>query len=345
MLILAQATERATVDMSTPSPYGSRVKKWITEWLSTQVPLIFPVKTPSNNPQNVHGLFTLPGLVDRPYIYSITHLSEGRSYCTRSVTVRQPSTPSSIPSSGIFDTKDGEKELGKICFTCICSFKRDEVGATSHQVAMNLEETYGAVIKGRDPSSHPPPPQIDTPWHRDFTAKQNYTYSFPGLDMWRVDMSDFNKAKLPADYRQLTYYRPIGTLPERDYNLHACAHLYASDRNSCFIISNAVGIGDQVSAMASLSHSVVFHVSSKDLSFKEDEWWCQEAWTPRSGGGRGMHESRIWDQSGVHVASTWQDGLVRRGSDQKQKWAWVEGMERLRRLREEDLKALGRGKL
>ena len=82
-------------------------------------------------------------------------------------------------------------------------------------------------------------------------------------------------------------------MPPTDYNLHACAYLYASDRNSVFLISNAVGYGDEVGSMASLSHSVVFHVSSKDLVLKDWEWWCQEAWTPRSEGGRGVHESRI----------------------------------------------------
>jgi len=61
--------------------------------------------------------------------------------------------------------------------------------------------------------------------------------------------------------------------------------------------------------MGSLSHSVVFHVLSEELLFRgdgEDEWWIQEAWTPRSGQGRGMHESWIWSPKGVHVATTWQ---------------------------------------
>jgi acyl-CoA thioesterase len=96
--------------------------------------------------------------------------------------------------------------------------------------------------------------------------------------------------------------------------------------------------------MGSLSHSVVFHVSSKDLVLRNREWLCQEAWTPRSEGGRGLHESRIWDERGMHVASTWQDGLVRkadREEDQKQKRSWFEGMERMGGLR----KGLGRYKL
>jgi acyl-CoA thioesterase len=136
----------------------------------------------------------------------------------------------------------------------------------------------------------------------------------------------------------LSLYRPFGFLPSSLPNLHACAHLYASDRNSLFIISNALGFGDQVGTMGSLSHSVVFHVPSEELLFRgdgKDEWWIQEAWTPRSGQGRGLHESWIWSPEGVHVATTWQEGLVRkadRKEDEKQRLLWEEGMRKTGRL-------------
>lgn len=94
--------------------------------------------------------------------------------------------------------------------------------------------------------------------------------------------------------------------------------------------------------MGSLSHSVVFHVPIKDLLLKGEgeegwgeEWWVQEAWTPRSGQGRGMHESRLWSPGGIHVASTWQEGLVRkadRAEDEKQRLLWEEGMRSSMRL-------------
>jgi acyl-CoA thioesterase len=152
----------------------------------------------------------------------------------------------------------------------------------------------------------------------------------------------------PLAYRTLSLYRPFGHLPISLPNLHACAHLYASDANSLFIISNALGFGDQVGKMGSLSHSVVFHVPTSELLFQGHdeeggklEWWVQEAWTPTSGQGRGMHESQIWSPSGRHVASTWQEGLIRRAEreeGEKQRLMWEEGMKKNGRLR-------GRGKL
>jgi hypothetical protein len=100
--------------------------------------------------------------------------------------------------------------------------------------------------------------------------------------------------------------------------------------------------------MGSLPHSVVFHVGSKDLVLREGEWWCQESRTGRSEGGRGIVESRIIDRNGVHVASTWQDGLVRkaeRESDQKQRMLFSRAMETDGRLLGDATKEKGNSKL
>jgi len=130
----------------------------------------------------------------------------------------------------------------------------------------------------------------------------------------------------------------------REANLHAIAHLYASDRNSLFIIPNHLSLGSSFTRMASLSHTVIFHVDADKLLFPneptdkppnaaptqieglddesaspdssvkigERKWFMQESWTTRVAGGRGLHTSRLWDpDSGVHLATTIQDGLIR----------------------------------
>jgi acyl-CoA thioesterase II len=189
---------------------------------------------------------------------------------------------------------------------------------------------------------------IKARYYRHITKYPQASTIFSGLECRKPDMSLYNKDKPPSDHRKLDYYRPTGPMPTTNLNLHACAHLYASDRNSLFIISNAVGYGDEVGTMGSLSHSVVFHGTSKDLVMRDDEWWLQEAWTPRSGHGRGMHESRIWDKRGKLVASTWQDGLVRkaeREEDQRQRLLWFEGMRKMGKYSGEVEKGLGRYKL
>lgn len=133
----------------------------------------------------------------------------------------------------------------------------------------------------------------------------------------KVDMKPYNAALPPASRRQLTFYSTIGILPPAasHANLHASAHLYASDRNSLFIIPRFWEINDNFGAMSSLNHTVVFHGGAEMLDMarrqEEERWFAQESWTDRHGDGRGLHHSKIWDPSGRHIATTMQDGMVR----------------------------------
>src|SRR5438046_462459 len=122
-------------------------------------------------------------------------------------------------------------------------------------------------------------------------------------------MDAYNRNKSLRDRRQLSLYRVLGPIPNDNLNLHACVHLYASDRNSLFVISNYFNINEDLAGMSSLSHTVIFHTNpdkftwqtpleSTDRDTAENEgeteqWFCQEAWTEVSGGNRGMHMSKI----------------------------------------------------
>ena len=80
--------------------------------------------------------------------------------------------------------------------------------------------------------------------------------------------------------------------------------------------SNHLGIGDNYSQIASLSHIVIFHADTTELdmidpSTGEARWFCQEAWAGGSRHGRGLHQSRMWREDGLQIASTMQDGMVR----------------------------------
>lgn len=144
--------------------------------------------------------------------------------------------------------------------------------------------------------------------------------------MRKVDMSAYNDSRPVVDKRQLQYYRIIGPVPSvtDDPNLHAVAHLYASDRNSLMIIPNFIGVGDNYSAIASLSHTVVFHGESSELAMTDADggrrWFCQEFEIQRIAHGRAWVTSKIWSvDNGVHVASQSQDGLWRARGDRTAK--------------------------
>ncbi|KAI9742093.1 MAG: hypothetical protein M1834_000483 [Cirrosporium novae-zelandiae] len=241
---------------------------------------------------NVTGWFILPGVIDTPFVFGVRKIRDGGSYSTRAVDVKQK------PEAGV-------------CFTCICSFKKPERSAYTHSVPMAFSPKYDCILKDKRPEDHPLAPGVDTHWYYKRATEDGMQDAMPGADIRKVDMKAYNsQIKSPAEYRQLSYYRARGSMPEDDINLQACLHLYASDRNSLFIICHALGL-DNFQAMASLSHTVIFHVLEDGVLCRNEGWFCQEAWTERSGDGRGIHQSRLWSEGGVHVASTIQDGLVR----------------------------------
>ena len=160
----------------------------------------------------------------------------------------------------------------------------------------------------------------------------------PGVDIRKVDMRQYNgvvgeggEGRVAA-WRQLAFYRVLvdddddqgeknGNGPGRDgedeLRLHISAHLYASDRNSLFLIQRAYGYQGRETRMGSLGHTVVFHggverLRMVDWGTGKRRWFVQEAWTSNSGENRGCHESRLWDwDRGDVVATTLQDGMVR----------------------------------
>lgn len=122
---------------------------------------------------------------------------------------------------------------------------------------MDLQDTFGAALQGRSPEDHPEMPGIDAPWYWEY-SKQNggYTDPFPGececvqvgavdtddttgLQLHKPDMEPYNRDRAGVDRRSLKYYSALGAMPavQEDPNMHIAAHLYASDRNSLFVMS------------------------------------------------------------------------------------------------------------
>jgi acyl-CoA thioesterase II len=259
--------------------------------------------------QGVTGWFILEGLLDVPFIYKVHNIRDGRSYCTRIVNVTQAT--------------------GKgTCFTCTCSFKTDETSTLDTQRSMDLWQTYSSVLKDKTPEDFPEAPGMDVPWYWKELEQGHPNDKFPGLKTLKANMKAFNEPRQPLDRRQLIFYKTIGDMPD-DANLHMCAHLYASDRNSLFIVANHLEVGDAWTQMGSLAHTVNFLAPVKDLLFKaarentpgnpQGDWFCSEDWTERASVGRGILHSRGWSPDGTHVMTVMQDGMIRVGEPPKAK--------------------------
>lgn len=313
------------------------------------------VRTGIECQQNITGWFVLGGKPNEHYTYKVKKIRDGFNYCTRSVTVFQIATHSEM-------------------FTCTCSFKKEEASPFDIQDHVKLTETYADVLEGKEtePMEHAAAPSNDSEYFREVYLKEHPEHFNPlaGLHIRQADMTKYNAKRSAVDRRLLLFYTLRGSLPlptapyppvtdskckislTREANMHACVHLYASDRNSLFIVPNHLDRPRDYTRMASLSHSVVFHVGIKDLvmtaeprinhpnadpTLWEDgllplsnlgensgsdkdgrKWFVQEAHLTRATGGRALHTSRMWDyDSGVHIATTFQDGLIRFKPDAK----------------------------
>lgn len=252
---------------------------------------------------SISGNFILAGLANVPFVYTVKVVRDGRSYCTRTVNVTQ------LQEKGI-------------AFTCIASFQRVETSPFDVQESMDVFEKYNSVLQGRVPGDFDECPGMDVPYYWQRRKDTGINAAFPGLQMLKVAMGPYNESKHPLDRRQLIMYRTIGDLAP-DPNLHLVAHLYASDRNSLFIVANAFDVGDVYSQMGSLTHTVTFHAPMEDLMFGPSTSWssplddstgkyfCKEDWTTRASQGRAMYHSNLWTASGVHAATIVQDGMIR----------------------------------
>lgn len=273
--------------------------------------------------QDMTGTFIRGGRPEIPYVYTVRHVRDGFMYCTRTVDARQD---------------------GKICFSCLCSFKRDEDQRLVHHQPPSVQHRFKEILSAKRPEDQPVSASVDADWWIRNVQQGNFEdRKFPGIDVRKTDMKDYNQRKeiqeRPEKYRQLTQYRLKG-LPDEDPtatlaqikereeageydNLYACAHMYSSDKNSLLLIPRALGI-KHWSEMASLTLTVIIHQQGKALRMIDWDaasraegsdvplkWFVQEAWTPQAAENRAIHESYLWNQDGTLIATSLQDGMFR----------------------------------
>lgn len=342
---------------------------------------------------SISGNFLLPGKLDSKFEYRVKIIRNGKGIKVRGVEVFQESATNTKKEKG--------KEM---FFIATCSFKLREHSQISIQQQEGDdfleddfygEKVYGGVLKGKkDPMRDlEEVPGMDLTFYRKqkmllldddddeegkgkMKTKKNHD-AFPGLQCRKVDMREYNATRHPMERRQLIFYRMIfdrekGEKEEKEeeegmnmnMNMQLCAHLYASDRNSLFIVANLFDLGDLFTNMSSLSHTVIFHAEEGEMRFgtpktssktttttttstkrtkspfhkanNNDDgggrWFCMEVFGSRIHGGRAVHNCRIFNDEGVHIATCMQDGLIRFAVDpQKPTEEELEMMEAVKR--------------
>jgi acyl-CoA thioesterase-2 len=226
---------------------------------------------------SLHAYFLRPGKSERPIIYEVDRIRDGRSFTTRRVVAIQ----------------DGEA-----IFNMSASFQIDEGGLDHHapmpdadaplSVPSNAERTKERAATG-------------DPFYRFLDRLER------PIEIRDLDPNDPRSPVIKAGPHQVWFRASEGPLPD-DPLLHQCVLTYASDLTllGASLRQHGVTWLDSKIQVASLDHAVWFH-----RPFRADGWLLYVTESPSASGARGMNLGRIFTEAGVLVASVAQEGLMR----------------------------------
>lgn len=232
---------------------------------------------PEDRPcHSMHGYFMRTGDPNRPVVYTVDPIRDGRSFTTRRVVAIQG---------------------GQAIFNMAASFQVVEDGF-EHQAPMPdvpqpedllSEANLARGILDRVPES----------------MHERLLREGP-IEIRPVDIVDPTRPEKAAPVRRL-WYRAADGLPD-DPSVHRKLLAWASDRYllGAALLPHGVSFFSKGLQAASLDHAMWFH-----RSFRVDEWLLYVTESPSASGARGMSFGRFYDRTGRLVASVAQEGLMR----------------------------------
>jgi acyl-CoA thioesterase-2 len=233
---------------------------------------------PERHVHSLHGYFMRPGAVDKPIVYEVDRIRDGGSFTTRRVVAIQN---------------------GEAIFSLSASFQIEEPGF-EHQDEM--------------PDA---PPPLQVPTQQELAAA--YADQLPEFlrsqaladrpfELRQIEEPNNPIRPEPRPPTRMFWLKATGTLPD-DPALHRYLLAYASDFAflTTAMLPHGVSWLSRGMQVASLDHSMWFH---EDV--RVDEWLLHVVDSPKAHGGRGLVRGRVFTHDGRLVASTAQEGLIRR---------------------------------
>jgi acyl-CoA thioesterase II len=226
---------------------------------------------------SVHGYFLRTGNAKKSIVYDVDRIRDGKSFTTRRVVAIQD---------------------GAAIFTMAASFQREEPGF-EHQVERpeapgpdGLLSEVGMARKYID--------RIPEAFREQATCERP-------IEVRPVHPVNPLAPKATPP-RSAVWYRAIDRLPDKP-SLHRYLLAYASDFNllGATMRPHAVSWLMPEMQVASLDHAIWFH-----RPFRMDEWLLYAIDSPSASGARGLSRGQFFTQDGRLVASTVQEGLIRR---------------------------------
>ena len=226
---------------------------------------------------SLHAYFMRPGDENFPIVFRVVRDFEGRSFATRRVIAMQRGQP---------------------ILNMACSFQQPEEGL-AHQDAMPdvpAPEDLASEAELRRAMAA----RVPETFHRVLLRPRP-------IELRPVTPRDWIEpvAGAPVQHVWFRLAAPIGDDPA----MHRAMLAYASDMGllGTGMIPHGVGWMSPKMQVASLDHALWLHEP-----FRADEWLLYTMDSPWAGHARGFNRGRVFTRDGRLVASTAQEGLIRR---------------------------------
>lgn len=220
-----------------------------------------------------HSYFLLPGDSQKPIIYDVENLRDGHSFSARRVSAVQNGRP---------------------IFYMTASFQSPETGF-EHQSAMPSAPPPETLVSEQELARRLPEP-----------LRSAFTRDRP-IEMRPVKFHSPLGGEADAPLRHI-WCRANGALPD-DVRIHQYLLGYTSDYNflPTALQPHGVGFLEPGMQVATIDHSMWFH-----RPFRLDDWLLYSVDSPSAAGARGFVRGQFYTRYGVLVASSVQEGVMRR---------------------------------
>ena len=225
-----------------------------------------------------HTYFLLPGDAQKPVIYDVENIRDGRSFSSRRVKAIQN---------------------GRTIFYMTASFQFPEPGL-SHQVAEMPQVTPPENLRS----------ELETyqELFKDMPAEvqEKLVYHAP-IDMRLVQQIDPRNPKVLPPVRQV-WMRAVEPLSS-DLLMHQRLLAYASDYYflATSLQPHGLSIMDRSLRMATIDHAMWFH-----RPFDFNQWLLYSMDSPFADNARALVRGQFFDLQGNLVATTMQEGVIRK---------------------------------
>ncbi len=221
---------------------------------------------------SLQSYFIRPGDPTIPVLYQVERSRDGKSFATRRVIAIQH---------------------GEQIFNMACSFQAPEDGY-EHQSDMP-ETTPPETVAARVEAWVKSQPPENTRWLRESP-----------IEMLAIDPVDMSRPVVKPPHQQV-WLRARGN-PGEDVAINQCLLAYSSDYSLLSTSMRPHGVSWQSGVQtASLDHIIWFH---RPTNYSRWHLYVQDS--PSASGARGFNRGALYREDGVLVASTAQEGLIRK---------------------------------